>query len=111
MYELVKKYLKDNGISDFSLFSLADDGDGVFIKKWGYQIEKPSFTKTQCKISEKQNELVLRRKYYLTTTAAYYVPDFPQDVLDKRALARQEINEILAASTLVALNKFSTNFE
>lgn len=38
------------------------------------------------------------------------VEDCPQNILDKRNLARGEINEIEACTTLKQLNKYSTEF-
>lgn len=37
MYEAVIRYLKANGVTKPS-FSLQDDGDGVFISKWGHRV-------------------------------------------------------------------------
>lgn len=45
LYELVLSYLTDNNITDFSKFSLSNEGyengDSI-ISKWGYKIEKPT---------------------------------------------------------------------
>lgn len=35
-------YLKQNDISDTTKFSLQDDGEGVYIKDWGYLLQKPT---------------------------------------------------------------------
>jgi hypothetical protein len=40
-YLQVIQYLQAQGITDTSLFSLADQGDGVFIASWEYSISQP----------------------------------------------------------------------
>lgn len=60
---------------------------------------------------ETQKSLIAVRKSYLKSSADYYAPDFPEDVLAKRALAREEIDAINAATTLKALEKFNIIFE
>jgi hypothetical protein len=40
--KFIQDYLTSNSITDFSGFSLQDDGQGVFIKNWSYQIPQPS---------------------------------------------------------------------
>lgn len=58
-----------------------------------------------------KSQLISIRKKYLKETADYYMPDFPEEILEKRALARQQKQEIEAATTLTALNNFDVNFE
>ncbi len=117
MFELIKQYLKNNGINDFTLFSLANEGSGDFIKTWGYEIEQPSFTNTQCKISNKKIALIFVRKKYLEDSdwqaCAFIKYGRPLDsgLAEKCQLAKDEINAIEIAPTLTALNTFSTTFE
>lgn len=48
MYQ-IQEYLKQNNISDFSKFSLRDDGEGIFFDKWGYNIAKPNIEELNLK--------------------------------------------------------------
>lgn len=63
------------------------------------------------------NLLVLSRKEYLAATDWYCSREidepgsYPQTIKDKRILAREEINDIEAATTLSALNSFNLTFE
>ena len=123
MYNLIIKYLKENGISDFSKFRLYQGTGDIEIKDWGYNIaeygnlEKPSFTNTQCKISCKKTDLIEPRSLYLKSTDWYTAREvdepssYPVEIKNKRILAREEINSIEACTTLAALNEFSVNFE
>lgn len=42
MQKFIINYLKINNISDFSRFKLQDDGNGIYIKEWFYDINKPN---------------------------------------------------------------------
>jgi len=52
MEDLIIKYLKNNNINDFNGFDLANEGSGDFIRKWKYDLEKPSFNPTEVKLEE-----------------------------------------------------------
>lgn len=64
-----------------------------------------------------KNQLINVRLSYLQKTDWFIAKEFdepnsyPQEVKDKRILARQEINAIEACTTLTQLNTFSTTFE
>jgi len=54
MYNLIIKYLKDNGETDFSKFSLGKELGDIFIKTWGYDIDEPSFTNDEIELEGAQ---------------------------------------------------------
>lgn len=64
-----------------------------------------------------KSEAIRSRKSYLLSTDWYVNREidkpnsYLQEIRDKRIQARQEINDIEAATTLTALNKFNINFE
>lgn len=60
---------------------------------------------------ELKNHLIGVRNSYLKWSSDYHAPDFPDDVLEKRALARKENDDIKSSTTLDLLNKFSSTFE
>lgn len=55
-------------------------------------------------------QAVNSRESYLKKTAEYYMPDFPPDILEKRALAREEINEIEVIISISETESYSINF-
>lgn len=46
-YNFVQDYLKSQKITDLSKFSLQDDGEGVYIKNWDYEVKKPNLPSEQ----------------------------------------------------------------
>jgi hypothetical protein len=71
---------------------------------------------TEEKKTTKKALLIAPRLTYLQKTDWFIAKEFdepnsyPQEVKDKRILARQEINAIEACTTLTALNEFSIDF-
>lgn len=62
------------------------------------------------KAGELKQHLINVRLAYLRESAIRYMPNFPQDVIAKRDLANQEINDIEACTTLEELNNFTEEF-
>jgi hypothetical protein len=64
----------------------------------------------------KKGGLIAPRLFYLQKTDWFFAREFdepnsyPQEIKTKRILARKEINDIQACTTLTALNEFSTDF-
>ncbi len=89
--------------------------DGVIIELTQEEIlefnRSPSISDLDQRKQSLKNQLINIRKKYLKDTADYYMPDFPQEVLGKRTLARQQIQDITNATTLTALNSFDLKFD
>jgi hypothetical protein len=113
-------YLKQNNISDTTKFSLQDDGEGVYIKDWGYLLQKPTLpspeaTELRALKSKKINEC----KAYLASTDWQIIrlsdptsgESLKEGVAEKRVLARSAQNDIETGviNTLEDLNNI--NFE
>lgn len=43
LIRFIQNYLKENNIEDYSKFILQDDGSGIYIKTWNYEIDEPEF--------------------------------------------------------------------
>lgn len=62
------------------------------------------------KIIYLKEDLIRVRKNYLKKTSDYYYPDFPEEILLKRAKARNDILEIENSKELKQIEHFSKNF-
>lgn len=96
-------YLKQNNISDTTKFSLQDDGEGVYIKDWGYSLDKPTLpTIEQVELSTLKNKKVRECRAYLESTDWQVIrlidpsssEPLKEGVAAKRTLARDTINDI-----------------
>lgn len=54
-----------------------------------------------------KDSLIEVRKKILKSTADYYAPDYPLDIIEQRAGIRKEIEAIKQAKTVKGLSKFS----
>jgi hypothetical protein len=99
--------MKPQKIVNNQLIDLTDDEIAEFNKQ-------PS---TEEKKTNIKSEAIRSRMSYLLSTDWYVNREidqsnsYPQEIKDKRIQARQEINDIEAATTLTALYKFNIYFE
>ena len=78
--------------------------------------QAPYIQASSSEITAKDNQilkdkLIVSREDFLKNNIDYYVTNYPQQIITKRALATQEIEDIRAANTSAALNRFNENFE
>lgn len=73
--KFIKNYLTSNSISDFSKFSLRDDGQGVFFDKWEYDIPQPTLP-TNIEITTDALKEKIKAEAGLRIYAVY--PDYKQ---------------------------------
>lgn len=112
-------YLKQNNITDFSKFSLQDDGNGIYIKNWEYSLAKPNLPSCEAiALSTLKNEKINQCKVYLLSTDWQIIrlsdpssgESLKEEVAEKRTLARSLQNDIEACTTLEELNAININF-
>ncbi len=116
MEYLIQQFLKQNNLSGINGvdYCLQDDGDGPYIKRWGFNIPQPIFAEEDFnkeKLWAKKQQLIFSRTSYLKSSADYYAPDFTPEILAKRDLARNENKNITDTGSLEELENFSTSFE
>lgn len=102
-YQFVIDYLIKNNINDLTLFSLQDDGEGVYIKTWGYSIDKPILpSKEECILYSAKRKKITQCQAYLQSTDWQIIrlsdptsgESLKEGVAEKRALARSLQDEI-----------------
>lgn len=106
---IILKNKNDGNIYEFQSNEFPADSD-----KW----QEASLTeKNNLKRNNIKDFLISSRKSYLKATdfrVLRFIDEgtpYPDEIKSKRILARQEINEIEACTTLTALNQFSEVFE
>ena len=112
----MKIYIKNTDTNEIKIFEA--ESYGVLSKTFrkAPYFEATASEKTAKHILDKKEELKTPRNSYLFLTDWYVAREidepnsYPQSIKDKRILARQEINNIEAATTLTALNAFNTTF-
>lgn len=52
MYNSVIKYLKNNGETDLTKFTLKQEGGPIFIDEWDYALAQPSFTQQEVELDD-----------------------------------------------------------
>ena len=116
MFELIKQYLKDNGINDFTLFPLGNEGQGSFIKTWGYEIEQPVFTQEEGLLQETKTAKISQCLSYLSSTDWYAIRKadngtvIPTQIAENRESARTLQDDINACTTIEELNAINIEF-
>lgn len=96
MYHFIIQYLKENNITDSTKFSLQDDGEGAYIKRWDYNIPAPDVSNlTYVNIVNKKLEIIstIKLEAYRRITEAY--PEYKQRNLNG-AVSEIQNKEVIA---------------
>ena len=112
-------YLKQNDISDTTKFSLQDDGEGVYIKDWGYLLQKPTLPSPEAtELRALKSKKINQCKAYLASTDWQIIrlsdptsgESLKEGVAENRSLARSLQDTIEACTTLEELNNINIDF-
>lgn len=113
--------IKNNGYLLNSIYFVPNDPENTYFKeiqKWITNGNTPEaeFTTSECKENLRQKLIAVRKKYLQDTDfrVLRFIDEntpYPNEVKEKRILARSEINEIELCTTLSQLDEFSEAFE